>query len=119
MVKASHSLSRKQLSAAIDAVEARTGHQILVSIGHLGRKSANKADTIASRWPQASIVVCIDPRSHRFEIRWRDQSFALSQTHLGLFATHLRENNLEAALDVLATELPLQAPTGDLPNIVD
>ena len=110
---------RAELATAIDEAENRTGHQILVSVGPLKHDAADKADSVAARWPQASIVVCIDPSSCRFELRWRDASFQLDASHLETFASAMRNDDLTAAIAVLAHELPIQAPTQDLPDILE
>lgn len=110
---------RAELADAIDQAERLTGHQILVSVGALKHDAAYTANSVAARWPQASIVLCIDPASRRFELRWSDASFQLDAAHLETFANAMRSDDLAAAIAVLAHELPVQAPTQELPDIVE
>lgn len=108
-----------ELAAAIDAAEAATGHQILVSVGSLRYDSVRRADKVALRWPAASIVLCLDPDSRRFEVRWQDPTFELQASQLEQFAEHMRQDRLADAIELLARELPLQQPTDELPDVVE
>lgn len=110
---------RAELAQAIDQAEEQTGHQILVSVGSLKRDAAYTANSVAARWPQASIVLCLDPVSRRFEVRWRDASFELDRAHLETFSNAMRNEDFAQAIAVLARELPVQAPTAELPDIIE
>jgi hypothetical protein len=108
-----------ELAAAIDAAEDATGHQILVSVGSLRRDAVRRADKVALRWPEASIVLCLDPDSRRFEVRWQDPTFELQASQLEEFAEHMREDRLTDAIALLARELPHQPASTELPDIIE
>jgi hypothetical protein len=110
---------REKLATAIKEAEARTGHQMLAMIGALNEDSAAKADRVAAQWPAASIVVCIDPARRRYELRWRDASFALDTEHAATFSELMRRFDLAAAVALLADVLPLQAASAELPDIIE
>jgi hypothetical protein len=110
---------RRELAAAIKRAEARTGHQILAVVGSLEENSTAKADRVASEWPTASIIVCIDPALRIFELRWRDASYELTEEHTTKFAEMLHSSDLTAAIALLADVLPTQTAGSELPDIID
>ena len=121
-IDAQAALSKKQrsgLAAAIKEAEARTGHQILAVIGPLKEDHNEKADRVATKWPTASIVICIDPVRKLYELRWRDASFELDEAHLATFADMIRRMDLTAAVALLAEVLPVQTGSTELPDVIE
>jgi hypothetical protein len=110
---------RRMFAAAIRKAEARTGHQILAVIGPLEEDRVAKADRIAAQWPAASIVVCIDPVSGAYEVRWRDPSFALDAAHLATLGYMMRHCKFAKAITLLADVLPVKTLGAELPDIIE
>jgi hypothetical protein len=108
-----------QVAEAIDTAERSSGHQILVRVGPLGRHPARVADKIGNRYPQASLVFCVDPQRRVFEVRW---SHSLQLDPVRATASvqeHLRAHDLPSAIAALAALLPHQEEGGELPDIID
>ena len=109
----------EQVAEAIDTAERTSGHQILVRVGPLGRHPARVADKIAARYPQASLVFCVDPQRRVFEVRW-SQSLQLDPTQAtASVQEHLRAQDLAAAITALAALLPHQEEGEELPDIIE
>lgn len=110
--------SEDDIRAAIDAAEKSSGHQILVRVGGLGWRPDRTADRIAARFPQASLIFCVDPRRRRFEVRWAEGTSLDGDQVTQHAATHLRTRDLPAAITALAALLPRRAEGEELPDIV-
>ena len=109
----------QQIADAIDTAERTSGHQILVRVGPLGRHPARVADKIATRYPQASLVFCVDPKHRVFEVRW-SQSLQLDPTQAtASVQVHLRAHDLPSAITALAALLPHQEEGEELPDIIE
>ena len=108
-----------RVAEAIDTAERTSGHQILVRVGPLGRHPARVADKFAIRYPQASLVFCVDPQRRVFEVRW-SQSLQLDPTQaMASVQGHLRAHDLPSAITALAALLPHQEEGDELPNIIE
>lgn len=109
----------QQIAEAIDTAERSSGHQILVRVGPLGRNSKRAADKIPTRYPQVSLVFCVDPRRRVFEVRW-SQSLQLDPTKAtASVQEHLRAQNLPGAITALAALLPQQEEGVEFPDIIE
>jgi len=109
----------QQIADAIDTAERTSGHQILVRVGPLGRHPARVADKFAIRYPQASLVFCVDPQRRVFEVRW-SQSLQLDPTQAtASVQEHLRAHDLPSAITALAALLPHQEEGDELPDIIE
>jgi hypothetical protein len=109
----------EQIADAIDTAERTSGHQILVRVGSLGRHPARVADKIATRYPQASLVFCVDPQHRVFEVRW-SHSLQLDPTQAtASVQEHLRAHDLPSAITALAALLPHQVEGEELPDIIE
>lgn len=109
----------QQIAEAIDAAERSSGHQILVRVGPLGKHPGRVADKIATRYSQASLVFCVDPRRRVFEVRWsRSLELDANQATTSV-QEHLRAQNLSAAITALADLLPQQPEGVELPDIIE
>lgn len=109
----------QQIAEAIDTAERSSGHQILVRVGPLGKNSKRAADKIATRYPQVSLVFCVDPRRRVFEVRW-SQSLQLDPTKAtASVQEHLRAQNLSGAITALAALLPQQEEGVEFPDIIE
>lgn len=106
------------LKRAIDEAENATGHQILVSVGSLGRNPKAAADKVASAWPTASIVLCVDPSQRLFEVRWHDASHTMDEASHAALTDALRSEDLPKAVRIISSALPPRAPSEELPDIV-
>ena len=109
---------RNDVAVAVDAAENATGHQIVVVVGKLGRNPQKIADKIASRNRGASLVFCVDPVAHRYELRWNTQG-ALSQEILDQAPGLMANKNLATVISVVSQALPLQKPGEELPDIIE
>lgn len=109
----------QQIAEAIDTAERTSGHQILVRVGPLGKHPERVADKIATRYSQASLVFCVDPRSRVFEVRWSPSLQLDSIQATASVQEHLRAQNLPAAITALADLLPLQEEGDELPDIIE
>ena len=108
-----------QIAEAIDTAERTSGHQILVRVGPLGRRPARVADKIASRYTQVSLVFCVDPQRRVFEVRWSPTVHLDSAQATAAVQSHLRSENLSAAITALAALLPQQEEGEELPDIIE
>jgi len=108
-----------QVADAIDTAERTSGHQILVRVGPLGRHPARVADKIATRYPQASLVFCVDPKHRVFEVRWSRSLQLDSNQATTSVQEHLRAQNLPAAITALADLLPQRQEGVELPDIIE
>jgi hypothetical protein len=109
----------EQIAEAIDTAERTSGHQILVRVGPLARNSKRAADKIATRYPQASLVFCVDPNRRVFEVRW-SQTLQLDPARAtALVQGHLRDHDLPSAITALAALLPHQVEGEELPDIIE
>ena len=109
----------QQIAEAIDTAERTSGHQILVRVGPLGRNSKRAADKIATRFPQVSLIFCVDPRRRVFEVRW-SQSLQIDPTQAtASVQEHLRAHDLPRAITALATLLPHQEEGVEFPDIIE
>jgi len=109
----------QQIAEAIDTAERTSGHQILVRVGPLGRNSKRAADKIATRFPQVSLIFCVDPRRRVFEVRW-SQSLQIDPTQAtASVQEHLRAHDLPSAITALAALLPHQEEGEELPDIIE
>jgi hypothetical protein len=109
----------EQIADAIDTAERTSGHQILVRVGPLGRHPVQVADKIATRYPQASLVFCVDPQHRVFEVRW-SHSLQLDPTQAtASVQEHLRAHDLPSAITALAALLPHQEEGHELPDIIE
>lgn len=107
------------IAAAVDAAENSTGHQIMVRIGALGKKSSTIADTIAARNLGVSLLLCVDLTRHQYEVRWaRGLTFDPKSVHDAV-VPHLADGNVANAVTSLSRLLPHQAPGEELPDVVD
>ena len=106
------------IAEAIDTAERTSGHQILVRVGPLGRHPERVADKIASRYTQASLVFCVDPRRRVFEVRWSPTLQLDSARATAAVQDHLRSENLPAAITALASLLPHQEEGEEFPDII-
>lgn len=107
------------VAAAVDNAEKTSGHQILVRVGRLGRHPDRTADAIATKYPGASLVFCVDPRRRTFEIRWPANIDLDSLVVATAAKDPLRLHDLPAAVTAVASLLPRQAEGEELPDIVD
>ena len=106
------------IRTAIDEAERSSGHQILVRVGPLGWRPERTANRIAAKYPAASLVFCVDPRRHRFEVRW-SAGITLSEADVTEHAaTHLRAHDLPAAIASLAALLPRREEGDEIPDVV-
>jgi hypothetical protein len=109
----------QQVAEAIDTAERTSGHQILVRVGPLGRNSKRAADKIATRFPQVSLIFCVDPRRRVFEVRW-SQSLQIDPTQAtASVQEHLRAHDLPRAITALAALLPHQEEGVEFPDIIE
>jgi hypothetical protein len=109
----------QQIAEAIDTAERTSGHQILVRVGPLGRNSKRAADKIATRFPQVSLIFCVDPRRRVFEVRW-SQSLQIDPTQAtASVQEHLRAHDLPRAITALAALLPHQEEGVEFPDIIE
>ena len=109
----------QQIAEAIDTAERTSGHQILVRVGPLGRNSKRAADKIATRFPQVSLIFCVDPRRRVFEVRW-SQSLQIDPTQaMASVQEHLRAHDLPRAITALAALLPHQEEGVEFPDIIE
>jgi hypothetical protein len=109
----------QQIAEAIDTAERTSGHQILVRVGPLGRNSKRAADKIATRFPQVSLIFCVDPRRRVFEVRW-SQSLQIDPTQAtASVQEHLRAHDLPSAIIALAALLPHQEEGVEFPDIIE
>lgn len=109
---------KDEVAEAIHNAEASSGHQIVVHVGTLGRRPKKRADQLAKRWSDASLVFCVDPAHRHFEIRWSAAVQLDGQLATEVVAEPLREHNLSAAITALAALLPVQEEGTELPDIV-
>lgn len=109
---------KPQVAAAIKEAEAATGHQIVVVVARLGKYHAERATHIARKNPGASLVFCVDVIQHRYELRWQSD-VTLSQSVLDSTTQLFKEQKLAEAIHLVAQSLPINAPTKDLPDIID
>ena len=109
---------KPQVAAAIKEAEAATGHQIVVVVARLGKYHAERATHIARRNPGASLVFCVDVLQHRYELRWQSD-VTLPQTVLDTTTQLFKEQKLAEAIQLVAQSLPINAPTENLPDIID
>ena len=108
-----------QVAEAIDTAERTSGHQILVRVGPLGRHPARVADKFAIRYPQASLVFCVDPKRRVFEVRWSSSLQLDSNQATASVQEHLRAHDLPRAITALAALLPHQEEGEELPDIIE
>ena len=106
------------LAESIDTAERTSGHQILVRVGPLGRHPNRVADKIATRYTQASLVFCVDPRRRLFEVRWSPTLQLDSAMATATVQEHLRAHDLPSAITALAALLPRQVEGEELPDII-
>lgn len=107
------------VARAVHEAEERSGHQIVVDVGNLGRNPTRTADRLAVKWSGASLLFCVDPRHRHFEIRW-NASVAIDGVRASEAVVEpLRRQDLAAAVTALAALLPVQTPGEELPDIVD
>lgn len=112
-------LDKNAIATAVDSAENSSGHQIMVHLGDLTRNSSRRADSIAARNPGVSLLLCVDLRHHRYEVRWvPGVTIDESGVHDAI-ATHLSEGDVPAAIISLASLLPKQSPGVELPDIQD
>ena len=109
----------QQIAAAIDTAERTSGHQILVRVGPLGRNSKRAADKIAIRYPQVSLVFCVDPQRRVFEVRWSPSLHLDSNQATVAVQGHLRAHDLPGAITALAARLPHQEEGDEVPDIIE
>jgi hypothetical protein len=109
----------EQIAEAIDTAERTSGHQILVRVGPLARNSKRAADKIATRYPQVSLVFCVDPRRRIFEVRWSPSLHLDSNQATAAVQEHLRAHNLPGAITSLAALLPHQEEGTEFPDIIE
>ena len=109
----------QQIAEAIDTAERTSGHQILVRVGPLGKYPERVADKIATRYSQASLVFCVDPRRRVFEVRWSPSLQLDSIQATASVREHLRAQNLPAAITALADLLPKKKEGVELPDIIE
>ena len=109
----------QQIAEAIDMAERTSGHQILVRVGPLGKYPGRVADKIATRYSQASLVFCVDPRRRVFEVRWSTSLQLDSNQAATSVQEHLRAQNLPAAITALAALLPQLQEGAELPDIIE
>ncbi len=112
-------LSQKaDVARAVDEAERASGHQIVVAVGKLGKRPDIAANRVARRHKGASIVFCVDPLAHRFELRWPTRvtlpADVVSRTSELLAATRLAD-----AITLVASALPAQPEGDELPDIVE
>ena len=108
-----------QVAEAIDTAERTSGHQILVRVGPLGRHPARVADKFAIRYPQVSLVFCVDPQRRVFEVRWSPSLHLDSNQATAAVQEHLRAHNLPGAITSLAALLPQQEEGTEFPDIIE
>ena len=109
----------QQVAAAIDTAERTSGHQILVRVGPLGRNSKRAVDKIATRYPQVSLVFCVDPQRRVFEVRWSPSLHLDSNQATVAVQGHLRAHDLPGAITALAALLPQQEEGTEFPDIIE
>jgi hypothetical protein len=109
----------EQIAEAIDTAERTSGHQILVRVGPLGRHPERAADKIATRYPQASLVFCVDPNRRVFEVRWSPTLQLDPARATASVQGHLRDHDLPSAITALAALLPHQEEGEELPDIIE
>lgn len=110
---------KDDVAQAINVAESTSGHQIIVHVGNLGRHPDKMANRFARKWPQASLIFCVDPKHRHFEIRW-SSAIQLDDVHVTeAVRAPLREHNLARAITELAALLPQQREGQELPDIVD
>jgi hypothetical protein len=107
------------VAQAIHNAESSSGHQIVVHVGTLGRRPKKRADQLAKRWSDASLVFCVDPGHRHFEIRWSASLQLDSQRARDAVTEPLRAHNLADAITALAALLPIQEEGTELPDIVN
>jgi hypothetical protein len=108
-----------QVAHAIDDAEKSSGHQILVRVGSLGRHPDRVANKIATRYKEASLVFCVDPRHRVFEVRWSPSLSLDGAVATAAVQEHLRAHDLPSAITALAALLPRQEEGTELPDIID
>ena len=109
---------KDEVAETIHNAEASSGHQIVVHVGTLGRRPKKRADQLAKRWSDASLVFCVDPAHRHFEIRWSASLQLDGQRATEVVTEPLRAHNLSAAITALAALLPVQEEGSELPDIV-
>jgi hypothetical protein len=109
---------RSAVAVAVDAAEEATGHQIVVVVGKLGRNPQKIADRIALRNKGASLVFCVDPVEHHYEVRWNTTADLPSEI-LEQAPALMVEKNLAAVISSFAQALPVQKPGEELPDIIE
>jgi hypothetical protein len=110
---------RVAVAAAIDVAEASTGHQILVSVGPLGKDKDKAADRVAKKYKAATLVICIDPAQRLFELRWADSEATLAVEVLSDVTDLIRDEQVAKAITLLASCLCTQGAISELPDIVE
>lgn len=108
-----------QVAVAVDEAERTSGHQILVWVGDLGWRPNRTADRIASKYPGASLVFCIDPRHRNFELRWAGGLEIDADRITGAAREGLRAHDIARAVRDVAALLPRKAEGEELPDIVE
>lgn len=112
-------IDKEVIASAVDAAEDSSGHQIMVHLGDLSRNSSRRADSIATRNPGISLLLCVDLAHHRYEVRWaRGLTLDGDRVHDAI-VSHLAHGDVANAITSLAALLPRQDSGVELPDVVD